>query len=252
MNPAEFRNIAAAEADFWWYRGMRRIMFRLLDPLAAQRRFDRVAEIGAGTGYFAGELERRYQWRMFPLDLGGEGLVQAQRGGLQRLVQADMSRLPYASGAFDAVISMDVIVHLPRGEEGPAVAELTRVLRPGGVAAIRVAALDMLRSRHSIFAHERQRFTRPRLVALAEQNGLRVMHCTYANALLLPVALLKFRIWEPLTRKPPASGVRPVPRWLDRLLHVPLAAEAVWLGAGFSFPAGQSLILLAEKPYAKS
>src|SRR2546426_5085286 len=28
MNPAEFANIARAEQDFWWYRGMRQILFR--------------------------------------------------------------------------------------------------------------------------------------------------------------------------------------------------------------------------------
>ncbi len=29
MNPAEFANIANSEEHFWWYRGMREIMFRL-------------------------------------------------------------------------------------------------------------------------------------------------------------------------------------------------------------------------------
>jgi len=32
MNPAEFANIAAAEQRLWWYRGMRRILFDVLDP----------------------------------------------------------------------------------------------------------------------------------------------------------------------------------------------------------------------------
>jgi hypothetical protein len=46
-----------------------------------------------------------------------------------------------------------------------------------------------------------------------------MLRCTYANALLMPVALAKFRIWEPLTRQPPASGVQPVPPWLDWCLY---------------------------------
>ena len=33
----------------------------------------------------------------------------------------------------------------------------------------------------------------------------------------------------------------------DRLRYAPLAAEAAWLGAGHSFPAGQSLVLIGEK-----
>ncbi|MFN7921678.1 MAG: methyltransferase domain-containing protein [Bryobacteraceae bacterium] len=247
MNPAEFANIAESEANFWWYRGMRKIMFRMLDPIAHQRKFTRVAEIGAGTGHFARELEQRYGWKMFPLDLGWEGLAYARQYGVERLVQADMCRLPYATGTLDALVSMDVIVHLPRGEEDKPMSEFARVLRPGGFAAIRVSALDILRSQHSEFAHERQRFTRSRLLDLAARHGFRPLRTTYANSLLLPVALFKFRVWEPLTASEPESGVKPVPQWLDTLLYTPLALEAAWIGIGGSFPLGQSIVLLAEK-----
>ena len=77
--------------------------------------------------------------------------------------------------------------------------------------------------------------------------GVRVLRCTYLNSLLMPVALLKFRLWEPLLRKPPESGVQPVAPWLDRLLFAPLAMEAAWLGTGKNFPVGQSLLLIGEK-----
>jgi SAM-dependent methyltransferase len=247
MNPAEFANIARSEQRFWWYRGMNRILFRLLDPIAHARKFDRVLEAGCGTGYLASLLERRYDWRMFPVDLGWPGLEFGRSLGLNRLAQADIARLPFQSGSFDAVISMDVIVHFPRGEEHHAMAEFARVLSPGGLLAVRVSALDILRSRHSQFAHERQRFTRPRLINLAESAGISVKRCTYANSLLMPVALAKFRIWEPLTRQAPSSGVEPVGPLLDRLLGAPLAAEAAYLGTGLNFPAGQSLILLGSK-----
>lgn len=247
MNPAEFANIFQAERDFWWYRGMRQIMYRMLDPLARRVKIDLALEAGCGTGYFARELERRYGWRMVAADLGGEGLDYARRLGVGRPVQCDIAALPFPDASFDAVVSMDVIVHFPRGEEGRAAAELARVLRPGGLAAIRVSALDILRSRHSQFAHERQRFTRPRLTGLFHSHGITVQRCTYANSLLMPVALAKFRLWEPLSHQAPSSGVTPVAPWLDELLYAPLAAEAAWLGAGLDFPLGQSLILIGEK-----
>jgi hypothetical protein len=63
----------------------------------------------------------------------------------------------------------------------------------------------------------------------------------------MPVALAKFRIWEPLMRRPPRSGVKPVDSWLDRLLCAPLAAEAALIGAGVDFLFGQSLIAIAER-----
>jgi SAM-dependent methyltransferase len=248
MNPAEFANIAALEESFWWFRGMRRILFRLLDPLHAQYRLERVLEAGCGTGHFSRELERRYGWRMVPLDLAAEGLRYGKSLGIPRLVQGDIAALPFAGACFDAVVSMDVLVHFPLGEEGRPFAEFIRVLKPGGLLILRVSALDILRSRHSQFAHERQRFTRPRLLALASQHHLRVLRCSYLNSLLFPVALAKFRLYEPLLNSPPESGVQPVAPWLDNLLYRVLALEEKWLGANRNFPLGQSLLLLAEKP----
>lgn len=247
MNPAEFDNIAAGERTFWWYRGMQRILFRLLDPVARTRAFGPVLEAGCGTGYLSKLLTERYGWRMFPVDLGIEGLRYARSMEVERPAQCDIAALPFAAASFDLVVSMDVIVHFPRGQEDRPVAEFARVLKPGGMLAIRVSALDILRSRHSIFAEERQRFTRPRLIELLERHGFQVARCTYANTLLLPVAFAKFRIWEPLTRAEPASGVAPAAPWLDRLLYTPLSAEAAWIGAGFDLPVGQSLIALAGK-----
>lgn len=247
MNPAEFANIARAEQDFWWYRGMRKIFFRLLDDAVEGRRFDRVLEAGCGTGHFAQALTGRYGFKVFPVDLGWEGLRHGKHLGVERLAQADIAALPFPSGAFDLAVSLDVIVHFPRGQEGMPMRELTRVLAPDGILAIRVAALDALRSRHSEFAHERQRFTRTRLLRLAENSGLVPLRCTYANSLLTPIAFTKFRICEPLLRSKPQSGVQPVSPWLNRLLYRPLDWESRWIGAGRDLPLGQSLILLAKK-----
>jgi SAM-dependent methyltransferase len=246
MNPAEFANIAQAERDFWWYRGMRRILSAVLDPLLEKRAVSRAFEGGCGTGYQSLLFQRR-GWRVFPSDLGWDGLRYARGMGLENLAQADVAQLPFPDGAFDLVLSLDVIVHFPRGAEDAAFRELARVLAPGGLLVVRVSALDALRSRHSEFAAERQRFTRGRLERQVSACGIRVLRSTYANSLLLPVALAKFRVWEPITRKPPASGVTPVAPWLDRLLYAPLALEAVCLRAGLNFPLGQSLILIGEK-----
>ena len=247
MNPAEFAHIARAEQHFWWYWGMRRILFGMLDPLVRGRRLERVLEGGCGTGYMARLLEQRYGWRLYPVDYGAEGLQFGRTLGVERLAQADIAALPFPAGAFDAVVSLDVLVHFPRGEEGGVVEELARVLTPGGLLVVRVSALDALRSRHSQFAFERQRFTRRRLVSLVERRGFRVLRTTYANSLLLPVALAKFRLWEPLLGRRPASGIGGVPGWLDRLLYCPLACEARWIEAGRNLPLGQSLILIGER-----
>lgn len=249
MNPAEFTNIAAAEERMWWFQGMRRILFTLLDeelkgrPIAGP-----VLEAGCGTGYQAALLAERYRWRVHALDLSWIGLSHAQHRGVHHLTQGDLAHLPFADHAFSAVLALDVLAHFDRGQEPAPLGEIARVLAPGGLAVIRTSALDALRSNHSRFVDERQRFTRAALIQAVRQQGLRIRRVTYANALLLPIAWFKFRVWEPLSRARPASGVELGPPLLESLLDWPLRIENWWLRQGRNFGLGQSLILIAEKP----
>ena len=247
MNPAEFLGLERAERELWWFRGMRRILFGMLDPLVDARKIGRVLEAGSGTGHMATVLAKRYGWKLFPIDRAWDGISRTKRWDQLNPAQADIAACPFRSGAFDAVVSLDVLVHLKAGAEIAAMCEFARVLRAGGLLVLRVSALDVLRSRHSQFTCERQRFTRSRLVRGVREAGFRVLRCTYANTVLLPVALARFRLWEPLTRQAPASGTSALPGWLNRALAVPLAIEADLISRGVDFPVGQSLILIGEK-----
>ncbi len=213
MNPAEFANIARSERDFWWYRGMRRIFFSALDPFLKGRKLHRVLESGCGTGFFSHLLQTERRWPVIPMDISGDGLRYAQAMGVERPVQGNMTALPFRTDCFELLISIDALVHLPPAEAEQALREMCRVLEPGGLVVIRTAALETLRSRHSAFVQERQRYTRGRLSR----------------------------------RMPPSSGVEPGPPWLERLLHSVLTLEASWIHAGGSFPLGQSLIFIGEK-----
>jgi len=247
MNPAEFANIRRSEEHFWWYRGMRAILFGFLAPYLEGRAILHALEAGCGTGYLSHLLQKERGWPIVPLDYSEDGLRYARELGVERPVRGDIRALPFAGGRFDLTISVDVIAHLPRGDEYLAARELARVTRRGGLVVVRTAALDILRSRHSEFANESQRFRRRRLMDLFTGAGIRVLRCTYINSLLMPVALFKFRVWEPLFRRPAKSGVEPIPGWLDRLLYAPLGLEAAWIGAGRNFPTGQSLLLIGER-----
>jgi ubiquinone/menaquinone biosynthesis C-methylase UbiE len=248
MNPAEFQNIAGAERDMWWFAGMRRILDAWVSRLQ-KHQFENVLEGGCGTGYMSRWLAGRYGWRMFPVDLDFGGLSYGRREGIARMAQCDIARIPYREATFDAVVSLDVLVHFPRGMEAVALQEFARVLKPGGKLILRVSALDVLRSRHSIFAHERQRFTRNRIGAAVAGAGFRVLETSYANSLLMPVALFKFRVWEPLTATEPKSGVVVPGAFLNQALEWPLKLEAWLLRRGWNLPLGQSILVLAEREY---
>ncbi|HXG34675.1 MAG TPA: class I SAM-dependent methyltransferase [Bryobacteraceae bacterium] len=250
MNPAEIANIARTEERLWWFRGMREIAFAFLDPLFRRGGIERVFEGGSGTGYFAAVVAARYGVPVVAADLDAHGARMAARRQGVAAVQANLLSLPFPNAGFDLVLLMDVLAHFGEGDDLRALRETARLLRPGGHLLLRTAALKIFRSRHSEFVWERQRFSARRLRRLACDAGLRAERLTYSNCLLSPLALLKFRVWEPLARAAPASGLRPLPGPLEALFYAALRTEAAWIRSGRTFPFGQSLWLLAQRPAA--
>jgi SAM-dependent methyltransferase len=103
---------------------------------------NRVLDLGCGKGRFAAHLARAGA-EVVGLDLSASMLACAT--GLNR-VRASAKRLPFADGAFDAVIAIEVIEHV--GALDLVLEEARRVLRAGGRLAIvdkNVRALDAKR-----------------------------------------------------------------------------------------------------------
>jgi SAM-dependent methyltransferase len=248
INPDEIANIAVAEEQLWWFRGMRQISFALLDGIVANGRLERAFEGGCGTGHFASLVAGRYGLRLYAVDLDAQAVsICHAKPGVQ-CVQASLMALPYRSAAFDLVLLMDVLAHFGEGEDLEALRETARLLRPGGHLLLRTSALKIFRSRHSEFVWERQRFSAGRLRSLAVKAGLTVQRLTYANSLLSPLALIKFRLWEPLTGKAPATGLVSLPKPVESIFYRALSVERALIASGINFPIGQSLYLVARRP----
>ena len=97
----------------------------------------RVLDCGVGTGAFSAALARTRVGavRLDAVDLSPMMLVEAEqrlaRAGLAAdLHVADARRLPFADASFDVVLSAHMLEHL--ADPGLALAEMRRVLRPGG------------------------------------------------------------------------------------------------------------------------
>jgi SAM-dependent methyltransferase len=94
-----------------------------------------ILDAGCGNGRYTRYLLRTADAdaRITAFDLSPKMLRRARtRLGSSRVthVAADLTRLPYANASFDAVVCGWVLEHLP--DPRPGLAELARVLRPGG------------------------------------------------------------------------------------------------------------------------
>jgi 2-polyprenyl-6-hydroxyphenyl methylase/3-demethylubiquinone-9 3-methyltransferase len=95
-----------------------------------QVRGARILDVGCGKGRFAARLAERGA-RVVGVDISEAMLTAAE--GLTR-VRAASRRLPFADASFDCAMAVEVLEHLPSVEA--TLAELRRVVRPGGVIAI--------------------------------------------------------------------------------------------------------------------
>lgn len=97
---------------------------RLL-PLSAG---DRVLEVGCGRGHLTGRLADR------GIDVIGidANPMAAEVAGSDRIMTMRAETLEFDDATFDAVVSIHAIEHLPQLDA--AVAEMARVLKPGGQA----------------------------------------------------------------------------------------------------------------------
>src|SRR6185436_2287095 len=89
-----------------------------------------VLELGCGAGMLA--LLKRKGVTLTGVDLSEECAVAARRNGYDATYSAELSRLPFPDDSFDYVISLDVIGHIEADEKDAVLAEVKRVLRPGG------------------------------------------------------------------------------------------------------------------------
>jgi ubiquinone/menaquinone biosynthesis C-methylase UbiE len=235
---------ARAERDHFWFRGFRRFVEPLLAGAASGRRL-RILDCGCGTGNNLTML-RRYG-PAYGIDLTWAGLQYARERGDRQVARATVARLPFADAQFSLVTSFDVLYALPDDDERRAIAEMFRVLEPGGKAIVNVAALDVLRGNHSVLANELRRYSRRDLTRRLEAAGFRVIRCTYTNFSILPMVAAT-RLTQRLSGHEESHDEIRVPAApVNAALSGLLAVEAALLRV-VNMPLGSSLLAVAEKP----
>lgn len=241
MEPSQYHLIATNERHHWWYR----VVFATLRQTA--RRYvhagSLILDAGCGTGALIRRLSNRYN--PIGIDPSPLALTYAQRE--QRpLAAATIEALPLADASVNAATCIDVIYHRLVVSDEVAVAELARVLKPGGVLVLQVPALSWLRSRHDDAVHGARRYSRRELIRLATAAGLRPLCCRYRLSFLAPLILADNFVRRMRGAAADEEAISPPKPWLNWLLEKLGYAE---LALGLPAPFGSSLLLVARKPH---
>lgn len=252
VEAAEYALMDAAEDGMWWYRALHAHVLASLaaaDP-ARLRQGAGLLDAGCGTG----GLLTRLRAEIPGLGLQGLGLsgleyfpaaaARARAKAGVPVAVGSVNALPFADASFGAVVSLDVLCHAAVAPAG-ALAELARVLAPGGLLVLNLPAFDWLHSAHDIRVHNARRYTAGQARALLAGAGLSIIRTRYWNTLLLPLMVVQRKL---LARAPShGSDVAPFLPWLDRSLHAVTVLERRLMAAGLPWPAGGSVLAIASK-----
>lgn len=220
---------------YWWYRAREDLLAAALGEYVGQPAH--VLDVGSADGPSVGWLARH---RPLTMDLDADALSP---GG----VCGSVLRLPFRDGAFDLVTAFDVVEHCE--PEATALAELARVLAPGGRLLLSVPAYQWAWTGHDVRAGHHRRYTRPRIVRAVEGAGLRVDRATYAFASVFPLFAgerLSRRLRERRRSTPPPAGLPQLPGRTDELLVRACRSESRVLRRR-DLPFGSSVFVAATR-----
>jgi SAM-dependent methyltransferase len=234
-----------AERTHFWFRGFRQYVIPVLRDVTHGRQGLRLLDCGCGTGFNLNQL--REYGRAVGYDLLEPAVRWTKQRGLS-VARADATRVPFKDASFDVVTCFDMLESVP--DDRAAIAEMARVVVPGGAVVLCVPAFEFLSADHAISWSEVHRYTPASIRRVVESTGLRVERVSFMFASLFPL-IVASRLWQRLVR--PLRGVRAdadisVPSApVNRLLSVIVEAEAR-LARTIPMPVGSSILLVARKP----
>ena len=222
------------------------------------RASERLLDLGCGAGRHAFEAVRRGA-DVVALDADGSEIkhvalmfdeISSEEGaGDGSAVQGDAFHLPFPDAAFDRVIAAEVLEHLPA--DRAAMAELARVLRPGGTMAVTVPRWfpelvnwALSDDYHTVEGGHVRIYRRSALEERLRDVGLRITGSDHAHALHTPYWWLKCLVGVRNDDHPLVKAYHRLLVW-DIVSAPPLTRIADRL---LNPVIGKSLVVYLEKP----
>lgn len=215
-----------------------------------------ILDIGCSSGYTLRLLRRRMpratllgaDYVRRPLEKLGAAIPDLP------LFQFNVTHCPLENDSVDAAVLLNVLEHIE--DDGGALRQIYRILRPGGVAAIEVPAGPHL---YDIYDRKLMHFRRYRLrelTRLMRRHGFEVVKASHLGFFLYPgfrVAKWRNRRLNRASEERQQAAIDGSMRLLGHspALHALLAVERA-LGRWVSYPFGIRSIVVGRKSYGVS
>ena len=225
---------------------------------------DRVLDMGCGAGRHAFEMFRR-GGDVVAFDQDGDELAgvldlfgamrdagEVPDGAEADIKEGDALAMPFADEEFDRIVAAEVLEHIP--DDRTAIAELARVLRPGGTIAVTVprwlpekVCWALSDQYHEVEGGHVRVYTGHDLVGKLTEAGLEYVGRDHAHALHAPYWWLKCAVGVDNDTHPLVRAYHQVLVW--DIMRRPGYSAVTRLAERVLNPViGKSLVLYLRKP----
>ena len=186
-----------------------------------------VLDAGCGSGRHLCEAFRTPGVAVVGVDMKWDDLCKAkgfltlmarEQGGHWMVSRADITRLPFADGSFDVVVCSEVLEHI--ADNRTAIAELIRVLKPGGNLAVTVPRFLpesvcwlLSEAYHREPGGHIRIYKKRELLALLEEAGARCRMIRYRHGLHSPYWWLKCLVGHKNEKSPLVKAYKRFLEW---------------------------------------
>lgn len=197
--------------------------------------------------------------RVIGVDNNPRPIAVARERGYE-VYEGDAAQLAFDDDRFDLVTLLDTVEHCP--DDAAVLSECYRVNRPGGLLVVTVPAFMWLWSYNDVLNRHQRRYTSHELRERLTAVGYEVLHITYHNFFIFPLAALTI-LWRRKTERTLDLAsphfdedayqveMEPAPPLLNAVLTQVGRVEAL-LVRHLSLPFGTSVIAVARKPDSRS
>ena len=210
-----------------------------------------ILDVGCSSGFVLDELRQALPQANL---LGADYLRGPLEGLAQRMpeipiLQFDLRKCPLPSACVDGVTCLNVLEHID--DHVTALAEIYRILKPGGIAHIEVPAGPDLFDIYDEYLLHHRRYRLPELVALAKRTGFTVEKATHLGFSVFPAFWWVKRVNRKKMHLPAPEKARLVAAQIRTTRVNPFFAAVIkaetLLGHLMSFPWGIRCVCVLRK-----
>lgn len=241
-----FASLAAMESSHWWFRARNQILLWILSTKIKPR--INYLEVGCGTGFVLEAVARTFpSLRLEATEYYEAGLSVARNRTPCCQFREMNALLMNDSNRYECIGCFDVLEHIQDDEL--VISNFYQALQPTGKLILTVPQHKWLWSAADDFAHHMRRYSRREILTKLRRIGFTITYTSsFVSLLLMLMVAQRFSGPRKASKNYTIRDILDVNPILNQLLYVTMLLELMLLRLGIRFPAGGSLVVVAQKP----